>query len=124
MRGKLAMVITAGLLGACASAGGYPKSMPLESSNAITEATNAIADAQTAGADSLASESLGNAKMHLDMAQKEQIGRNPDVASLHAREATADARLAKATAMRMKAEHERAGAQSALTSLPPEGGSR
>ena len=56
MRGKLAMVMVAGLLGACASAGGYPKAMPLESSHAMTDATNAIADAQTAGADSLASE--------------------------------------------------------------------
>ena len=124
MRGKLAMVMAAGILGACASAGGFPKTLPMESSNAITEATRAIADAQTAGADSLASEALASAKMHLSQAQQEQTVRNPDVATLHAREALADARLARTTAMRMKAEHEQSAAQSALSSLPPQGGSR
>ena len=58
------------------------------------------------------------------MAQKAEIVRKPSEAILHAREATADARLAKATAMRMKAAHEQANAQAALTSLPPQGGSR
>jgi len=124
MRGKLAMVMAAGALGACASAGGFPKSLPMESSNTISQATQAIADAQTAGADSLASEALANAKMHLDQAQKEQISRRPDEATLHAREALADARLAKTTALRMKAEHEQSAAQSALSALPPKGGAR
>jgi hypothetical protein len=124
MRGKLAMVMAAGLLGACASAGGFPKTLPMESTNAIAEATQAITDAQTAGADSLASESLASAKMHLGQAQQEQTGRNPDVATLHAREAVADARLARTTALRMRAEHDQSAAQSALTSLPPEEGSR
>jgi Domain of unknown function (DUF4398) len=124
MRGKLAVMLAAGVLGACASAGGFPKSLPMESSNTISQATQAIADAQTAGADSLASESLSNAKMHLDQAQKEQISRRPDEATLHAREALADARLAKTTALRMKAEHEQAAAQSALSALPQNGGSR
>lgn len=124
MRGKLAVMMAAGMLGACASAGGFPKSLPMESSNTINQATQAIADAQSAGADSLAAESLGSAKMHLDQAQKEQIARNPDVATLHAREALADARLAKSTSLRLKAEHEQAAAQSALSALPPNGGGR
>jgi hypothetical protein len=124
MRGKLAVMMAAGVLGACASAGGFPKSLPMESSNTISQATQAIADAQTAGADSLASEALANAKMHLDQAQKEQISRRPDEATLHAREALADARLAKTTALRMKAEHEQSAAQSALSALPPKGGAR
>ena len=124
MRGKLAVMIAAGAVGACASAGGFPKSLPMESSNVISQATQAIADAQAAGADSLASETLGSAKTHLDQAQKEQIARNPDVATLSAREALADARLARSTAMRMKAEHEKSAAQSALSTLPPNGGSR
>ena len=124
MRGKLAVLMAAGALGACASAGGFPKSLPMESSNTISQATQAIADARTAGADSLAKEALGNATMHLDEAQKEQISRRPDQATLHAREALADARLARTTALRMKAEHEQAAAQSALTALPPNGGGR
>ena len=124
MRGQLAIVMAAGLLGACASAGGFPRTLPMESSNAIAEATQAIADAQTAGADSLASESLAGARMHLDLAKQEQTGRKPDVATMHAREATADARLARATALRMKAEHEQGAAQSALSSLPPQEGAR
>jgi len=124
MRGSLAMVMAAGVLGACASAGGFPKSLPMESTNTIAQATQAISDAQTAGADSLASEALSNAKMHLDQAQKEQISRHPDEATLHAREALADARLARTTSMRMKAEHEQGAAQSALSALPPNGGSR
>ena len=124
MRGQLAMVMAAGLLGACASAGGFPKTLPMESSNAISEATQAIAAAQSVGADSLASEALASAKMHLSQAQGEQTSRNPDVATLHAREATADARLARSTALRMKAEQEQSAAQSALTSLPPQGGAR
>ena len=124
MRGQLAMVMAAGLLGACASAGGFPRTLPMESTNAIAEATSAIADAQSAGADSLASESLAGARMHLDQAQQEQIARNPDVATLHAREATGDARLARTTALRMKAEHDQAAAQAALSSLPPQGGAR
>ena len=124
MRARLAMVMAAGLLGACASAGGFPRTLPMESTNAIAEATTAIADAQSAGADSLASESLAGARMHLDLAQQEQIARNPDVATMHAREATADARLARVTALRMKAEHDQAAAQSALSSLPPQEGAR
>ena len=124
MRGKLAVMMAAGVLAGCASAGGFPKSLPMESSNTISQATQAITDAQTAGADSLASESLANAKMHLDLAQKEQISRHPDEATLHAREALADARLARTTALRMKAEHEQSAAQSALSSLPPNGGAR
>jgi hypothetical protein len=124
MRGKLAMVMAAGLLGACASAGGFPKTLPMESTNAIAEATQAIADAQAAGADSLASESLAGARMHLGQAQGEQVARNPDVATMHAREAIADARLARVTAMRLRAEHDQAAAQSALSSLPPQEGSR
>jgi len=124
MRGKLAVMVAAGMLGACASAGGFPKSLPMESSNTISQATQAITDAQTAGADSLATEALGNAKMHLDQAQKEQISRHPDEATLHAREALADARLARTTALRMKAEHEQAAAQAALSALPGNGGGR
>lgn len=124
MRGKLAVMMAAGVLGACASAGGFPKSLPMESSNTISQATQAVADAQTAGADSLASEPLASAKMHLDQAQKEQISRRPDEATLHARQALADARLARTTALRMKAEHEQAAAQSALSALPPKGGVR
>jgi hypothetical protein len=117
-------MMAAGMLGACASAGGFPKSLPMESSNTINQATQAIADAQAAGADSLATEPLASAKMHLDAAQKEQISRRPDEATLHAREALADARLAKSTALRMKAEHEQAAAQSALNALPQNGGAR
>jgi hypothetical protein len=124
MRGQLAVLMVAGLLGACASAGGFPKTLPMESSNAITEATQAIADAQTAGADSLASESLASAKMHLGQAQQEQTSRKPDIATLYAHQATADARLARVTALRMKAEHDQSSAQSALSSLPPQEGSR
>lgn len=120
MRGKLAVVMAAGMLGACASAGGFPKTLPMESTNAIAEATQAISDAQAAGADSLASEHLASAKMHLGQAQQEQTVRNPDVATLHAREAIADARLARVAALRMRAEHDQAAAQSALTSLPPQ----
>ena len=124
MRGKLAVMVAAGMLGACATAGGFPKSLPMESSNTINQATQAIADAQAAGADSLAAESLGNAKMHLDAAQKEQIARRPDEAALHARESLADARLAKSTSLRLKAERDQAAAQSALGALPPNGGGR
>jgi hypothetical protein len=124
MRGKLAMVMAAGSLAACASAGGFPKTLPMESTNAIAEATQAISDAQTAGADSLASESLAGARMHLGQAQQEQTVRNPDVATMHAREAIADARLARVTALRLRAEHDQAAAQSALSSLPPQEGSR
>ena len=124
MRGQLAMLMAAGLLGACASAGGFPRTLPMESTNAIAEATTAISEAQAAGADSLASDSLAGARMHLDLAQQEQIGRNPDAATLHAREATADARLARTSALRMKAEHDQAAAQAALSSLPPQEGAR
>ena len=124
MRGKLAVMISAGMLGACASAGGFPKSLPMESSNTINQATQAIADAQAAGADSLAAESLASAKMHLDAAQKEQTARRPDEATLHAREALADARLARSTSLRLKAERDQAAAQSALGALPPNGGGR
>ena len=124
MRGTLAVMLAAGVLGGCASAGGFPKSLPMESSNTIAQATQAIADARTAGADSLASEALSNAKMHLDQAQNEQVLRHVDQATLHAREALADARLARTTALRMKAEHEQAAAQSALSALPQNGGSR
>jgi hypothetical protein len=62
--------------------------------------------------------------MHLSLAQQEQTVRNPDVATLHAREATADARLARTTALRMRAEHDQAAAQAALSSLPPQEGAR
>ena len=124
MRGKLAVVMAAGLLGACASAGGFPKTLPMESTNAIAEATQAIADAQAAGADSLASESLAGARMHLSQAQQEQTVRNPDVATMHAREALADARLARVTSLRLRAEHDQAAAQAALASLPPQEGAR
>ena len=123
MRGTLA-VIAAGALCACASAGGYPKTLPMEADNAIAQATQLIADAQTAGADSLANSALVNARMHLDMAQKDHISRKPDQAALHAREAIADARLAKSTSLRVTAERNQAAAQSALQALPPNGGGR
>ena len=123
MRGTLA-VIAAGALCACASAGGYPKTLPMEADNAIAQATQLIADAQTAGADSLANGALVNARMHLDMAQKDHISRKPDQAALHAREAIADARLAKSTSLRVTAERNEAAAQSALQALPPNGGGR
>jgi Domain of unknown function (DUF4398) len=122
MRGKLAVIAMAGALCACASAGGFPKTLPMEADNAIAQATQLIADAQTAGADSLAHDVLVNARMHLDEAQKENISRKPDQAALHAREAIADARLAKTTAQRVKAERGQAAAQAALQALPPNGG--
>jgi hypothetical protein len=124
MRGKLAVIALAGALCACASAGGYPKTLPMEADNAIAQATQLIADAQTAGADSLANDMLVNARMHLDMAQKEHLSRKPDLAALHARQAIADARLARTTAQRVKAERSQAAAQAALQSLPPNGGAR
>jgi hypothetical protein len=124
MRGKLAVIAVAGALCACASAGGYPKTLPMEAENSIAQATQLIADAQTAGADSLAKDMLVNARMHLDEAQKEKISRKPDQAALHAREAIADARLAKSTALRVAAEHNQAAAQSAIQALPPNGGVR
>jgi Domain of unknown function (DUF4398) len=124
MRGKLAVIAMAGALGACASAGGFPKTLPMEADNGIAQATQQIADAQTAGADSLAHDVLVNARMHLDEAQKENISRKPDQAALHAREAIADARLAKTTAQRVKAERSQAAAQAALQALPPNGGAR
>ena len=67
---------------------------------------------------------LVNARMHLDEAQKEHIARKPDQAALHAREAIADARLARTTAQRVKAERSQAAAQAALQALPPNGGAR
>jgi hypothetical protein len=124
MRGKLAVIAVAGALCACASAGGYPKTLPMEADNSIAQATQLIADAQTAGADSLAKDMLVNARMHLDEAQKENISRKPDQAALHAREAIADARLAKSTALRVSAERNQAAAQSAIQALPPNGGAR
>jgi len=124
MRGKLAVIAMAGALCACASAGGFPKTLPMEADNAIASATQLIADAQTAGADSLAHDVLVNARMHLDEAQKEHIARKPDQAALHAREAIADARLARTTAQRVKAERSQAAAQAALQALPPNGGAR
>ena len=124
MRGKLAVIAMAGALCACASAGGFPKTLPMEADNAIAQATQLIADAQTAGADSLANDMLVNARMHLDMAQKENLSRKPDLAALHGREAIADARLAKTTAQRAKAERNQAAAQAALQALPPTGGER
>jgi hypothetical protein len=124
MRGKLAVIMAAGALGACASAGGYPKTLPMEANNTITMATQAIADAQAAGAESLAAEMLGNARTHLDEAQKEMISRKPDQATLHARQALADARLAKSTALQVTAERNQSNAQSALQALPPNGGDR
>jgi hypothetical protein len=124
MRGKLAVIAMAGALCACASAGGFPKTLPMEADNAIAQATQLIADAQTAGADSLSHDVLVNARMHLDEAQKENISRKPDQAALHAREAMADARLARTTAQRVKAERSQAAAQAALQALPPNGGAR
>jgi len=124
MRGKLAVIAMAGALCACASAGGFPKTLPMEADNSIAQATQLIADAQTAGADSLARDVLVNARMHLDEAQKENISRKPDQAALHAREAIADARLARTTAQRVKAERSQAAAQAALQALPPNGGAR
>jgi hypothetical protein len=124
MRGTLAVIAMAGALCACASAGGFPKTLPMEADNSIAQATQLIADAQTAGADSLAHDVLVNARMHLDEAQKENISRKPDQAALHAREAIADARLARTTAQRVKAERSQAAAQAALQALPPNGGAR
>lgn len=124
MRGTLAVIITAVAMAGCASAGGYPKALPMEATNTITMATQAIADAQAAGADSLSHEFLVNAQAHLDEAQRAQTSRKPDQATLHAREALADARLAKVTAQRVAAERSQAAAQSALQALPPNGGAR
>lgn len=124
MRRNLAVIATAVALAGCASAGGYPKTLPMEADNTIALATQAIADAQAAGADSLANDMLINSKTHLDEAQKAQISRKPDQATLHAREALADARLARVTAQRVTAEHNQAAAQSALQALPPNGGAR
>lgn len=124
MRGQLAVIVTAVALAGCASAGGFPKTLPMEADNTIAMATQAIADAQSAGADSLATSMLINAKAHLDEAQKAHISRKPDQAALFARESLADARLARVTAQRMAAERSQAAAQSALQALPPNGGDR
>ncbi len=124
MRGTLAVIATAVALAGCASAGGYPKTLPMEADNTIALATQAISDAQAVGADSLASETLVNAKSHLDEAEKNRVSRKPDQAELHAREALADARLARSTALRATAERGQAAAQSALQALPPNGGAR
>jgi hypothetical protein len=124
MRGKLAVIATALVLIGCASAAGFPKTLPMEADNTIALANQAIADAQAVGADSLAADMLGNARTHLDEAQKDQISRKPDQATLHAREALADARLARVTAQRVASERNQAAAQSALQALPPNGGAR
>lgn len=124
MRGTLAVITAAALMAGCASAGGFPKTLPMEATNTIAMATQAIADAQTAGADSLAHDMLVNAQAHLDEAQRNQKSRKPDQATLHAREALADARLARMSAQRVAAERNQAAAQSALQALPPNGGAR
>ena len=124
MRGTLAVITTAVVMVGCASAGGFPKTLPMEATNTIASAKQAIADAQTAGADSLARDMLVNAQAHLDEAEKNQVSRKPDQATLHAREALADARLARVTAQRVAAERSQAAAQSALQALPPNGGAR
>lgn len=124
MRGKLAVIAAAVIMAGCASAGGYPKTLPMEATSTIAQATQAIADAQAAGAETLAADALGNARTHLDLAQKDEISRKPDQAALHARQALADARLARVTAQRVTAERNQAAAQSALQALPPNGGGR
>jgi hypothetical protein len=124
MRGKLAVISTAVALAGCAAAGGFPKTLPMEADNTVTMASQAIAEAQSAGADSLAHDVLVNAKTHLDEAQKNLISRKPDQAALHAREALADARLARVNALRATAERSQAAAQAALQALPPNGGGR
>ena len=124
MRGRIAVIATAITLAGCAAAGGFPKTLPMEADNTIALATQAIADAQTAGADSLANDMLVSARAHLDEAQKNLTSRKPDQAALHAREALADARLARVNAMRMAADRSQTAAQSALQALPPNGGGR
>ena len=122
MRARFATLLGAWALGACATAGGFPKGS--DAALAIQQAERLIAEAQAAGADSLASAQLADARRHLGLAQGEQVARKSDRAALHARSAQADARYAKSVAMQKAAERFQADAQSALQALPPNGGAR
>ena len=118
MRARLAMLLAAGAVSACAGTGGFPKTQDVGPS--IAAAERAITDAQSAGADTLAAAVMKDARMHLDAARSQASLRKNGEAELHAREATADARFARATALQLTAERNRTEAQSALSALPPE----
>lgn len=122
MRARFATLLGACALGACASAGGFPKSP--DATPAIQQAERLIAEAQAAGADSLAAAQIAEARRHLGLAQGEQVARKTDRAALHARSAQADARYARSVALQKAAERSQAEAQSALQALPPNGGAR
>ncbi|HEX2780198.1 MAG TPA: DUF4398 domain-containing protein [Gemmatimonadaceae bacterium] len=122
MRRSLTMLLAAGMLGACASAGGFPKTQ--DSGPAIATAERAINEAVSAGADTLAAGIMKDARMHLDAARAEASVRKPAQAELHAREATADARYARSVARQLTAERSQSDAQAALAALPPQGDDR
>ena len=108
--------LTAGALGACASGGGiFPTAGDPNASMANAE--RLIAEAQQAGADSLVPDVMASARQNFAAAQVIMKNRSTDRAALKGREAAADATYAKAAAMRVTAERERAAAQAALNAV-------
>ena len=105
----------------CASAGAFPESG--DAAAAIAGAERLIRDAERAGADSFATEPLAAARRNLATAQGQRDARQLDRAALTAREAQADATLAREAAERAKAQRARDAAATAARQLPP-GGAR
>ena len=105
----------------CASAGTFPEAG--DAVAAIAGAERLIQDAERAGADSLATEPLAAARRNLATAKGQRDARQSARAALTAREAQADATLAREAAERGRAQRARDAAATAARQLPP-GGAR
>ena len=114
MRRPMWALLGAAAAAACAT-GTFPQTG--DPNTFIAAAERSINDARARGADSLAAAEMRDAMAKLESARSEIRNRRPDRAELNAREAAAEARYARALAMRAAAERTRNEAQTALQAI-------
>ncbi|HET7584777.1 MAG TPA: DUF4398 domain-containing protein [Gemmatimonadaceae bacterium] len=104
------------LLSGCATAG-VPFPPSGNAGAALTEAEEAIQQARHAGADSLAPAPFLAARAYLSEAERQARENDPNRAAVRARQATAEARYARALVALTLAQRDRAAALAALDAI-------